>query len=1177
MQTDQHRAVFGHTATNGIFTCVLFWIGIAPVLAQAPEWSERDLAKSVHRAEQTFNAGEMSRAYGLFAHLVSVANDRAFLHYRFGATCTYTSQRLNEAKEHLEIARELGVLESEHEAGWHYYKGRLHHIQYEFSEAAVHFRTAIDLAGKNDHWLNDAKLRFGQCTNQIGFTKDAFVLEEKETLISHSEDFFRLYEFPISMGRLLVVPQQLLSKEDKKREFESQLHWLPGHRYAYYASYGKEGDTGLDIYRVAVNGSGEYGEPLKMPSPINGDFDDCSPICIPGNTNEIDRIFFSSSRPESIGGFDIFESQGDFTSDLVTTTHEEMAIQLPFEINSTADEHLYWDAKGIEQAWLTTNRNQDFEGREVWRFNRNWERAWPIALTFTLDKGALPGTLVISSSDGQTPVLQSILQSGESFSTILKQQSKLTIAWEGESGELSWSEVVEIPSHNQSVIASDPIIVSSPTKGTISAQLASIALVNQPELSWTYAAMNAKVCSGEFGEPLSDNEFANLYGNRLEEISIEKVLQAANQSSDDATVEQNTIPQWMLNAMLEAEILQDFNLIPQTITQARKEALAIQGQMEKTQCWDAPGSEMWKVKAAIERYGEPALAVLSDQTRSLRNQTAKHRDDWAQWTQKLEDYVQPVGSQSEDWMIMLAYFEAQVKSYNGAVVHAEDMYRRIDSHLQFERWLSETMPLEIPEFRDDLIRVLNSAPEVYQAMNQAATALGQQADPSRFLHPMQSGLWNAFTDSISELQTMDIYSLPGMEDSQAWFLRSGGIMEEIESIPDINERKSKGQQAIGLAWETYQAGAEQYERVIAESQMSPGAWWQSFGPRESNADESMQSNDYDGYEMFVKHDDPILEQAHLYQKELDNIRTGTKNQEAHRAHVKRAIAMRSTIANEMIALFGGESTRRDNRVKVATKKVSESNVPEEINHRTPVSESNPLATISSVETTVLAAEEEEENPAAETLPIALSTKQTTERIYTVQVGAFINQPDFKQEQTTDEAFVIEVSGKLTKYGIGRHADLTLALDHLDQIKKWSPDAFVRQIPNTVETTKKVSKNGNASDDSNPPAKENVKKAEPAARKKSSAKTPAKRDKTASSNVESTKNFRVRIVEYSGTLQPAEVASLLRLGNAVRLKTAKLTGKTVYFTENFTSIEGAQDALAVVLSQGFKQAEIEVTY
>ena len=39
--------------------------------AQGIEWSEKDLARSVHRAEQTFQGGEMSRAYGLFAHLVS--------------------------------------------------------------------------------------------------------------------------------------------------------------------------------------------------------------------------------------------------------------------------------------------------------------------------------------------------------------------------------------------------------------------------------------------------------------------------------------------------------------------------------------------------------------------------------------------------------------------------------------------------------------------------------------------------------------------------------------------------------------------------------------------------------------------------------------------------------------------------------------------------------------------------------------------------------------------------------------------------------------------------------------------------------------------------------------------------------------------------------------------------
>ncbi len=1177
MQANKYNAISEAYVTARLLAVVLLFVGLTPTHAQSPEWSERDLAKSVHRAEQTFLAGEMSRAYGLFAHLVSVANDRAFLHYRFGATCTFTSQRLNEAQEHLEIARELGIFETEHEAGWHYYKGRLHHVRYEFSEAAIHFRTAIDLASKKDNWINDAKLRFGQCNNQGGFSNDAFAMIEKETLISHSEDFFRLYEFPISMGRLLVVPQQLLSKEDKKRGYESQLHWLPGHRYAYYASYGKEGDTGLDIYRVAVNSSGEYSAPMKMPEPINGDFDDCSPICIPGESNELDQIFFSSSRPESIGGYDIFKSLGDFTSEELIIMDQEIAMQLPFEVNSTADEFLYWDTKDADQAWLTTNRNQDFEGREVWRFNRSLEHAHPVALTFMLDSDAQAGTLKISEENGPVPVLQSKILPGESFSTVLKQNSKLTISWENENGNTYSTEIVDIPTRNESAIASDPIIVSSSSKGTISDQLAELQFISQPDLTWTFSAMNAKDRSGEFGESLSQNEFASLYGGRLGEISIEKVLQAANQSTEEETVEQHTVPAWIHNAMVEAQIIPDHSHTPRTITQARREALTIQGQMEKTQCWDSPGSKMWKVAAAIERYGEPALAVLSDQTRSLRNRTAELRDDWVSWTNKLENHVQSLGTASEDWIIMLAYFEAQVKSYNGAVIHAEDMFRRIDSHLQFERWLTETMPMAIPEFRTDLIRIIQDSPEVYQAIHEAAIAVHQNSDPVLHLQSVQNGLWNALTDSITEFQTLDIYSLPGMEDSQAWFLRSGGIMDEIETIADLQERKSKGQQAIGLAWETYRVGADQYNRVINESQMSPGAWWQSFGPKEAKPGASGQPREYSGYEMFVKHDDPILEQAHLYQKELDDIRTGTRNEESYRATVKRAIAMRSTIANEMVALFGGEHSPSDNptnlRNTIAAEftssptqefiskdadKVIEDIIPALSNEEGTVNTGNLAKAPTSEPTSEPSAE-----PSAEP---TLTTR--TDNMFTVQVGAFLYDPNFKAEQNASDAFIIEVAGKFTKYGVGNYPSIQDAEQRLDEVLRWAPDAFIKRIPSDgvkkrapialiEETTKK-------------------KTVEAKKTKKSKVNLPSKTPKK-KEEVSIARNFRVRIVEYSGTLKPAQVASLLRLGNAIDLKTAKLTTKTVYFTENFTSVEDAQVAFELILSQGFKEAEIEVIY
>ena len=119
------------------------------VSAQSIEWTEKDLAKNVHRAEEAFEAGEMSRSYGLFAHLVSIAGDRAFLHFRFGSICTYTAGHLEEAEEHLRWAEDLGILESEHAAEWNYYQGRVDHLRYKFDEAELHYRSAIDLGKTN--------------------------------------------------------------------------------------------------------------------------------------------------------------------------------------------------------------------------------------------------------------------------------------------------------------------------------------------------------------------------------------------------------------------------------------------------------------------------------------------------------------------------------------------------------------------------------------------------------------------------------------------------------------------------------------------------------------------------------------------------------------------------------------------------------------------------------------------------------------------------------------------------------------------------------------------------------------------------------------------------------------------------------------------------------------------
>ena len=89
--------------------------------------------------------------------------------------------------------------------------------------------------------------------------------------------------------------------------------------------------------------------------------------------------------------------------------------------------------------------------------------------------------------------------------------------------------------------------------------------------------------------------------------------------------------------------------------------------------------------------------------------------------------------------------------------------------------------------------------------------------------------------------------------------------------------------------------------------------------------------------------------------------------------------------------------------------------------------------------------------------------------------------------------------------------------------------------------------------------------------KNDAPTPVAR------NGRGTKQFRVRIVGYTETLQPTEVATLLRLGNQVSLKTARLSSETVYFTDTFDSLNAAKDALSLCIKRGFNDAEIEVLY
>ena len=771
---------------------------------QGQEWSEKDLTKSVHRAENTFDAGEMSRAYGLFAHLVSVAGDRPFLHYRFGAICTFTGTRLNEAEEHLAWANELGILETEHAGGWYYYTGKLRQLQYRFEEAKGLFDQALDVATGDEEWLVEAKVRFGQCDHVSGFTGEVKKIDLISSLESHSTDFFRLYQLPPESGRLLVTPESLLGKEDVKRGYTSIMHWLPGQRFAFFSSYGKRGDTGLDVYRVSVSSSGSYGIPERLPEPVNSDFDDSHPICIPSEDTytDPDLLYFSSSRPESMGGMDIFKVYGLFTGESLGMVARETLEQLPFEINSTRDEWLFWLDEKTNKGWVSTNRSKDFEGKEIWQFDWGDENVDPVSIRFELASGEAPGVLKVMDQERNEVILEHRLENDNAWDLIVGSQAKLNFIWQDNQGNTYPLDLV-IPKVDGAHVALEPAIIVTSEGSEVKWQSTPTTFIPESAIVWSESAFESRHQHGMWIlEASSDESLA--YRAAAESQKWQFVaMESSSILSSSSPAE--TFPDWFVRGMADLE-QGDLAYVFEELEpskNARSQALQLQNKLEALSCWDAPGSNEWRAHDAIERFGEPVLASIAQEALELIAHVESQTQKWDYFLNQLERNLMLNPENEAEYIALKMYLDSHLQAYKGTENQSEDLVRRIDVHLQFNRWLSDALPISMLDFQASLVHLSLNQQPIAQSLREMAQALVSNDHPEETIAALQSVVWESLVDSIIEVQSLGVYDLPEMQPAQKWFLRSGGLMDEIQNgkgtIRRCFERTSKRFLGLGCS------------------------------------------------------------------------------------------------------------------------------------------------------------------------------------------------------------------------------------------------------------------------------------------------------------------------------------------------------------------------------------------
>jgi len=152
----------------------------------------------------------------------------------------------------------------------------------------------------------------------------------------HNSDF----QPPILIDNPVRVPGYTVTQPSCGQAYDNNLEIV------YFASDQPGGLGGLDIWFTIYNKHKKSYSPPKNPGArINSPFDDITPFY----NNQTKTLYFSSNRPESFGGFDIYKSTGELKS-------WTNATNMGYPINRNSDEFYFTVNSNQKEGLFVSNR-----------------------------------------------------------------------------------------------------------------------------------------------------------------------------------------------------------------------------------------------------------------------------------------------------------------------------------------------------------------------------------------------------------------------------------------------------------------------------------------------------------------------------------------------------------------------------------------------------------------------------------------------------------------------------------------------------------------------------------------------------------------------------------------------------------------------------------------------------
>ncbi|MCK5855915.1 MAG: PD40 domain-containing protein [Bacteroidales bacterium] len=277
---------------------LLFFLLTVVVAAQEGFKDEEAMA---NKADALFKKELYRQAYEYYQTLLSNHRENTLYSYRFGVCMMFSDKKDKEKPiRYIEVAAN----DPEMDIRVFYYLGRAYHQNYRFSEAKVAYQKYKTLAKSKTVAKFDIDRRIQECNNGLSLLSNIRLLYVINKVEVKESAFYRTYNMKSSGGVVIMKPENLITRYDKKHNKDFTAFYIPENRIIYYSSFGSKGVNGKDIYRAHQLSDGGWSEPQPLSSAVNTSYDEAYPFI----TKDGSTLYFSSTGHNSMGGYDIFKS-----------------------------------------------------------------------------------------------------------------------------------------------------------------------------------------------------------------------------------------------------------------------------------------------------------------------------------------------------------------------------------------------------------------------------------------------------------------------------------------------------------------------------------------------------------------------------------------------------------------------------------------------------------------------------------------------------------------------------------------------------------------------------------------------------------------------------------------------------------------------------------------------------